>query len=158
MLNPLEQSRRIADDGGVRCDITDDDCTHSHNGPFTNDQRLSRSTLVNNGPRTDISAVLNADIAVAPYGRRKRHEITNPTVVLDIRVNIAVKIPTNADVTGQHRKITNYGAVSNQIFIEDDCRRRDEIKRTGARTLTNRSDSGSGSGIGNGNGKSDLAR
>ena len=86
---------RIPNDGLARCDIFRDDCPHAYHCAFANDQWFSRQALLDDGASADIGMIFDDDVSVAAHIRRECNEVAYDAVMRNIRIDVAMKIPSN---------------------------------------------------------------
>src|SRR4051812_8024685 len=89
---------RIADHHRPRGDVLGHHGAHSDHRMLANHQRLLAGALAKQRSGADIGMASDMDVAVAPYGRGEGHEIADPAVVLDIRIEVRVEAAADPDV------------------------------------------------------------
>ena len=87
------RSGRIADNGREGRYIFRDNSPHSYNSAFSDDKGGCCRALSDHRTCSDISVIMNMDIAVAMDVGGKCHVISNDTVVRHVGIDIAVKEP-----------------------------------------------------------------
>lgn len=88
----------ISDNCRIWGDILRNNCSHSDDRVFSNTKRLAGSTLPDHRAGTNIGARPYMNITVTFHTGRKGDIVPNLAIMLNIRVNIQLKMNPNFDV------------------------------------------------------------
>ena len=80
------------------------DCAHAHYGAPANYQGLARLPLLNDSASAYVSMIFDDHIAVALYSWRKSNKVANYAIMLNITVQVRMKMPADSYITGQGNK------------------------------------------------------
>ncbi len=110
----MQLTCRIPNHGDTRWHIPGHHGAHPHNSASTNDQWRSRGTLTNDCARTDVSVILDMDIAIAMDAGRECNEVADHAVMFYVTVKIGMKMLPDLDVTRER-----YKGAKNRTRTED---------------------------------------
>src|SRR3546814_1797707 len=96
-----ERPGGVADDRRSRRHVLSHNRAHADDRPGADAQRGLGLSLTDQCSGTDVDAVLDVNITVAPHRRREGDEIANHTVMLDIGIEIGMEMASDPDVAGE---------------------------------------------------------
>ena len=83
------------------------DGAHSDNSAGSYPQRIAMASLPNDRSRADVRMITDMDVTVAANPRCERDEIANDTIMLDIGIEVRLKMGAYTDIAGQRYERRN---------------------------------------------------